>query len=127
MGREWILVAGGVGFLVLGVVELRLYWPLWRSGVETRATIVKAFTPYLASVRFMDQAGQDHLIEKCSAPRFGKFVEGGTRGLTYLLSKPERWEWGRRKDHRFMVFLSLYLLAIGLGFIVGGLKLHFRP
>jgi hypothetical protein len=122
MDSHWILVAGGAAFLAGSAPAFKAYWPLWRRGVETRATVVKALTPYRAHIRFRDLAGQDHLVEDCAAPRFGQFVEGGGRGLTYLPSNPAKWEWGRRKDHRFMVFLGMYLVAVGLGMLIAGLK-----
>jgi hypothetical protein len=122
MGGDWVIVALGMVFAVDGALQLRLYWPLWKSGIETRATIVKALTPSLANIVFKDASGQNHLIERCSAPRFGKFVDGDTRGLTYLPSNPAKWEWGRRKDHRLMVFFSLYFMLMGLGLVVWGVK-----
>src|SRR5580693_4660405 len=122
MGGEWVQIVIGAAFVAGSFLLMRGFWGLWREGIETRATIVKAITSQLGHIRFEDQSGQDHLIENCTPPRYGEFTEGHTRPLTYLPWNPTKWEWGKRTDQRFMVMLGFYLMAIGLVTIAWGLR-----
>lgn len=81
---------------------------------------MKTNSAELAQIRFEDLAKQEHLIDRVAAPRFGKFVEGKTRLLTYVAGNPAKWEWGRRQDQRSSVFGGGYLVLVGLGFLVAG-------
>lgn len=117
-----ILVAVGSAILLTGALLLRSYWSLWRHGIETQATILKTYGGMLADISFQDLTGQVHRIERCLPPRYGNFVEGYSRPLTYLPRNPAGWEWRPRSYHRFMTFFSLYIAALGLGLIGAGVS-----
>ena len=126
-GEDWILVAIGMGLGLMCVPVFKMFWSLWRYGVEVHATVVKVLEPELGDIRFQDQTGRDHLIENCTPPRFGKFRQGSTRVLTYLPWNPSRWEWGGRNEQRFRLLFGFYFIFAGLALMGAGLKPLFRP
>lgn len=120
--EDWILVAIGTAVGLVSVPIFRMFWSLWRHGVEVRATVVRVIEPELGDIQFEDQAGRNHLIENCTPPRFGKFRHGSARVLTYLPWNPARWEWGGRNEQRFRLLFGFYFIFAGVGLIGAGLK-----
>lgn len=119
---HWILPLLGTMIAILGTWLVRSYGALWRHGVEAQAAILKTFGPFLADVRFQDQAGKIHLIEKCLPPRYGRFIEGSTRTVTYPPGNPARWAWKPRSYHRSMTFFSLGIVLMGLSLLAVGVQ-----
>jgi hypothetical protein len=116
-----VLFAAGSAMALAAALMMRSCARRWRHGIEARADIVKTYGPKMADIRFKDDTGKVYRIERCLAPRYGMFVEGGTRVLTYLPGKPEGWWWRPRVYHRWMTFFSLYIVVLGLGMASMGL------
>lgn len=119
---HWILPLVGTVVALLGSWLAYSYGTLWRRGIETPASVLRTYGPFLADVRFQDQAGKFHRIEKCLPPRYGRFIEGSTRTITYPPGNPARWEWKPRSYHRSMTFFSLGIVLMGVSLLAAGLQ-----